>query len=76
MALKLMEMPGVIEVELANSSLKRGKSPRVDNIPMEFLKCGSEGAHCLKIWNTKQMLVIHIPQKGKIRAEQLHDKPD
>lgn len=46
MALKLMEMPGVIEVELANSSLKRGKSPRVDNIPMEFLKCGSEGAHC------------------------------
>ena len=68
------------EIEKAILSLKPGKSPGVDNVPTELLKCGGEPtakaltALCQKIWEEKrwprewtQSLIIPLPKKGNLR---------
>ena len=68
------------EVEEAIRSLKRDKSPGIDNIPAELLKHGGVAVTetltkiCQKIWEHKkwpkewtQSLIIPLPKKGNIK---------
>ena len=68
------------EVEAAVKSLKKGKSPGVDNIPSELVQAGGEDMItvllkiCNKIWQTgdwptpwTQSLVITLPKKGNLQ---------
>ena len=72
-------------MEAAVKSLKAGKSPAVDNVPSELLKCGGEAvrkaliALCQKIWKEKkwprewtQSLVIPLSKKGNLRQCQYY----
>ncbi|XP_071479659.1 uncharacterized protein [Diadema antillarum] len=74
--------PSVIkdEVKKAILSLKPVKSPVVDNVPTELLKCGGEAtvkaltALCQKIWEEKkwprewiQSLIIPLQKKGSVK---------
>ena len=65
------------EVEIAEASLKRGKSARVDNIPAELVQAGGETMIdvfteiCNRIWRTGewptpwiQSLIITLPKKA------------
>ena len=68
------------EVDAAVQSLKKGKSPGVDNIPAELIQAGGEDVTtalttiCNKIWQTgewptprTQSLVITLPKKGNLQ---------
>lgn len=68
------------EVETAIKSLKKGKSPGVDNIPTELVQAGGEDMIdtllniCNKIWQTgewptpwTQSLIITLPKKGNLQ---------
>ncbi|XP_048735845.2 uncharacterized protein LOC125651319 [Ostrea edulis] len=68
------------EVEKAILSLKPGKSPGMDNVPTELLKCGGEATTkaltklCQRIWEKKrwprewtQSLIIPLPKKDNLR---------
>ena len=68
------------EVEMAVNSLKKGKSPGVDNIPAELVQAGGDAMVdtltkiCNKIWVTRewptewtQSLVITLPKKGNLQ---------
>ena len=68
------------EVEIAVSSLKKGKSAGVDNIPTELVQAGGENMIdglteiCNRVWRTgewptswTQSLIITLPEKGNLR---------
>ena len=68
------------EIEAAMKSMKKGKSPGVDNIPAELIQAGGEAmvdalhTICNKIWQTgqwptqwTQSLIITIPKKGNLQ---------
>ena len=68
------------EVEAAEQSLKKGKSPGVDNIPAELFQTGGKDvitaltAICINIWQTgewptlwTQSLVTILPKKGNLK---------
>jgi len=68
------------EVEAAVKSLKKGKSPGVDNTPAELTQAGGDAMIdalmniCSKIWQTGewppcwiQSLVITLPKKGNLQ---------
>ena len=68
------------EVEAAVKSLKKGKSPGIDNIPGELVQAGGDAVisalHkiCNKIWQTgewpipwTQSLIITLPKKGNLQ---------
>ena len=68
------------EVEAAVKSLKKGKSPGIDNIPGELVQAGGDAVIgdlckiCNKIWQTggwpilwTQSLIITIPKKGNLQ---------
>ena len=68
------------EVEAAVKSLKKGKSPGIDNIPGELVQAGGDAVTsvlhkiCNKIWQTgewpmpcTQSLNITLPKKGNLQ---------
>ena len=68
------------EVEAALKSLKKGKSPGIENIPGELVQAGGDAVisalHkiCNKIWQTgerlikwTQPLIITFPKKGNLQ---------
>ena len=68
------------EVPAAVKSLKKGKSPGIDNIPGELVQAGGDAVisalHkiCNKIWQTRewpipwtQSLIITLPKKGNLQ---------
>ena len=68
------------KVEVAVASLKKGKSPGVDNISAEFVQAGGETMIdvlteiCNRIWSTRewptpwtQSLIIILPKKGNLQ---------
>ena len=79
------DLPVLREVEAAVTSLKKGKSAGVDNIPAELEQAGREAVidvlHiiCSKIWQTgkwptqwTQSLIITLPKKGNLQMCQNH----
>ena len=71
------------EVEAAVKSLKKGRSPRIDNIPTELVQAGGEAmistllTICNKIWQTGEWptpwtrsLVIILLKKGNLQQWQ------
>ena len=68
------------EVEITATSLKKGKSARIDNIPAELVQAGGETMIdvlteiCNRIWRTgewptpwTQSLIITLPKKGNLQ---------
>ena len=68
------------EVIHAIKSVKNGKSPGIDNVPIELLKGGGEALNdiitklCQKVWSINQWpdlwstsLIIPIPKKGDLK---------
>ena len=68
------------EVEEAVKSLKKGKSPGIDDIPRELLQAGGDAVIsalykiCNKVWQTgewlilwNQSLIMTLPKKGNLQ---------